>query len=503
MKGRPLELYAVFDKPVYEPGESARLHLLAHFSEARSIGLEVASREGVLLEAAISGGPGEVVVKPIELEVPEVPGVYELAVKTGGSVASVVKYVVAGEIKDRYLAFVWHHHQAPNYLPDGTYYFLWAFVHTWSDELAPYGKGPYHYHAVVLEKNPGYKCTYNLSPSLLVQWVDATERGVKHRGGYVPPDSAEVGLVREALEIYKRAARRGQIDVLTSMYAHSIAGYLIEYLGAEDIVAEEFEYGLEVTRRVIGVEPKGAWTPEMAFHMKLVDIYSKLGLEYTVLDAKCHLQKSAGREATHLEPYLVKGAEGAITVFFRDTELSNYLGFKNNYESPLHAWKAAYDFAAEASARLLGGGILTIALDGENWMIFSKRPPLTAVFYEKLVGYLLRLQESGYLKTATLRELARSVQPRVELKSLPTTSWLCGFSKWHGQVADHEAYWKKARAAYELVKSYEQRHGRDERSKKARWALWHALDSDYWWAEFWEPRLIDAWLREVEESLKH
>ncbi|MEM0326438.1 MAG: hypothetical protein QW733_05370, partial [Desulfurococcaceae archaeon] len=48
---------------------------------------------------------------------------------------------------------------------------------------------------------------------------------------------------------------------------------------------------------------------------------------------------------------------------------------------------------------------------------------------------------------------------------------------------------------------YEEKHGRNEDSRKARWALWHALDSDYWWAEFWEPTLINTWLNKAEKHL--
>lgn len=67
------------------------------------------------------------------------------------------------------ILFVWHHHQAPNYDPDGRIHSPWAYTYVWDDHLAPYGKGPYHYHSVLLVKHQSFRSTYNLSPSLLRQ----------------------------------------------------------------------------------------------------------------------------------------------------------------------------------------------------------------------------------------------------------------------------------------------------------------------------------------------
>ena len=498
------ELYVVLDKPVYGPGEIAQVRVLTQGGEPESLSLSVVDYKGVVASVNLEVKTSEALEQGFQLQVPRIPGRYELLLRLGDVVLDKVAYLVVeeGELHvDRYLAFVWHNHQAPGYLPDGSYYFHWAFKHVYENELLPYSKGPYYYHAVMLDKYPKSKCTYNLSPSLLAQWVEVLERGVTYRERRIEPESPEARVVKETLDRYRAAATRGQIDVLTSMYAHSIAGFLVEHLGAEDIVREEVEYGAEITRRVIGVEPRGVWTPEMAFTMKLVDVYSDLGLEYTVLDAKCHYEKSTGDRGSILEPYRVKGTKGELVVFFRDTELSNYVSFKNNFKSELHAWKSAYEFTYLIAEKLKLGGILTIALDGENWMIFSRKPPLTAVFYDKLLGYLTEMQREGYLSTVTLRELVEKYPPRRVLSYVPTTSWLCGFSKWCGEVKDHEEYWARVKRVYEELRNYEAVNGRDEKSRRARWALWHALDSDYWWAEFWEPEYIDAWIRKAEEEL--
>jgi alpha-amylase/alpha-mannosidase (GH57 family) len=494
-----VEAYIIPETPVTAPGDKLLVSIVA--ATSKSVTASISWHRGLLASVELKPGAREYVV---EISAPRTPGSYELVLRVEGSVLDRARFRVVDAFNSvtRRLALVWHHHQAPNYLPSGLYHALWAFIHTCSEELAPYSKGPYYHHAVVLEKYREYRCTYNLSPSLLAQWVELIERGVKHNGGLLEPSSPCGEIVRKTLQMYRDAAARGQIDVLTSMYAHSIAGYLIEHLGAEDIVKEEVEYGAEITRRVVGVEPRGAWTPEMAFHMKLVDIYSDIGIEYTVLDNKCHLERSVGDRGSHLEPYVVKGEKGSILVFFRDHEISNALSFKNSFRSEIHAVRSAYEIALKISEKLIAGGTLVVALDGENWMIFSQKPPLTAPFYEKLVSLLLACQRLGYLELATLRDLVKRADARRKLTHVPTTSWLCGFAKWHGEVRDHTIYWERAKRLYAAVREYESKHGRDEVSKRARWALWHALDSDYWWAEFWNPRVIDAWLQVVEELLK-
>ena len=493
------EVYIVPETPIIDPGDKLTINIFAEIDKA--ISTSIYSYRGLIAQIDLKPGIGEY---SVEIYAPRIPGLYELVLKSGSLVLDRVKFRVVDvfDTTKRYLAIVWHHHQAPNYLPSGVYHTLWAFTHVYSDELAPYSKGPYYHHAVVLNKHREYKCTYNLSPSLLAQWIDLIENGIRYTNGSISRDSPQAEIVKETLRLYREATSREQIDVLTSMYAHSIAGYLIDYLGAEDIVREEVERGVEVTKKVLGVEPRGVWTPEMAFHMKLIDIYSELGLEYTVLDDKCHLEKSTGSRGSHLEPYIVKGEKRSLIVFFRDHEISNIIGFKNNFKGEPHALRSAYDLVLRIINKTLSGGVLVLALDGENWMIFSQRPPLTAFFYEKLVSYLEKCQKHGYLELSTLRDLVRKVAVRRSLNYIPTESWLCGFTKWHGDVKDHGVYWERVKRVYSALREYELKHGKNEVSVKARWALWHALDSDYWWAEFWNPSVIDTWLKTAETLLE-
>jgi len=154
---------------------------------------------------------------------------------------------------------------------------------------------------------------------------------------------------------------------------------------------------------------------------------------------------SQGDKSGHLEPYIARGGHGEIIVFFRDTDLSNHLSFKNNFKNEAQAWRAAYELAYLIAEKTRMGGVLTIALDGENWMIFAKNSPLTAFYYDKLVEYLVKIQSKKYFETSNHREVVNKYPARRTLTHIPTTTWLCGFTKWNGEVRRQPHYWEKAR----------------------------------------------------------
>ena len=506
-----LEAYIVTDKPAYKPGDGLRLMaLLQFYGNERETKVEVIDdNKRVVFEKKVHLKRGLNIVDSI-LDAGETPGIKRLRLFIDGRLRDHVGYIVEDSKirKPFYMTIVWHNHQAPNYDPEGRIHSPWAYVYVWKDYLKPYGLGPYHYHAQMLMKHPSYSATYNLSPSLLRQWELLLEQGVEFTDGTkLSPLSREAGIVKEMLRKYIDAAKKGQIDVLTSIYAHTIAGFLTDVLGAYDIVADEIAYGKEVTRRVLEeYEPEGIWTPEMAFSMNLVSIYHDNGIRYTVLDDKHHFQWAEGDKDSPYEPYIVvdTSTKKYITVFFRDQDISNTLSFKNNFYSEAHAWRNAYALAYIIATKWYDKRVktLVIALDGENWMVFARNPPLTAFFLDKLIIYLETLQDNGFIKLSTLKEMYERVPSKRVLTYIPTNTWLGTFRKWREERPDHENYWGKIATAYRRLLAYERMiQGRDETSNKARWALWHALDSDYWWAEFWSPSIIDMWLSITHQLL--
>ena len=439
--------------------------------------------------------PGEAQVIEDEVKLDE-EGLWVIKLSGGfdeTSVSKSIKVKVADFKEPVRLALVYHMHQPPWYMSDGRYYAEWAFAYIYEPVMAPFfNGGPYLFHAVLNDKYRGVKVNIHLSPSLLRQWIDAIERGYTTvNGARYDRGSDVVKLVEKTLEMYRRQINEGQVEPLTSIYAHTIAGYLISRYSMLDIVDEELSIGMSVTEEALKVKPTGAWTPEMAWDMQLIDVYRKNGIKYTVLCGRNHFPGSQGDKGTIYEPYSL---EDSLTVFFRDERLSNLLSFQNVFPNEENALKFAAMLARSITD---ASGLVTIALDGENFIAMSKTPALVGFMLDKFYSYISRMQDLKIIETVKLGQLAEGRYRR--LTFIPTTTWLGGFTKWDGERREHRDYWVRVVDAYNVVKAVESSIG--ERLSDARYALWHALDSDFWWADFWTPDLINHWLSNVNSSI--
>ncbi len=395
---------------------------------------------------------------------------------------------------------VWHHHQPPNYLPNGKYFADYPFRWVWYSLFEPYTTGgPYYVHAKVYTMFPDVKTVVHLSPSLLYQWKCAIENGYTTEDGKTVPNSdTKIGMIKETIKMFKDLTSMQSIEILTSVYAHTILGYLLNRFGMEDIIREELNLGTRLTYEIFGINAKGVWTPEMAWHDKLIEIYSDNGIEYTILCGKSHFSKAIGDKNTIYEPYEAIYDSNRIKVLFRDQEISDIIGFNNNFPSEPHAIKGAQTVISKLLKRR---GIVTIALDGENWMIFSKYPKNTYPFFYTMYRYLDILQKKGFIKTSTIDEVIKNYSQFRKLLYIPTTSWLNGFYKWDGEIPEQKVLWYEVSKTYDIIRLYKMVSRNDINLKNAIWSFYHVLDSDYWWTEFWNPRAIKLWLTEVYSAL--
>lgn len=398
------------------------------------------------------------------------------------------------------VVIVWHHHQPPNYLPNGRYFSDYPFRWIWYNLFEPYATGgPYYVHAKIYSMFPSVKTSIHLSPSLLQQWKSAIENGyTTEDGSAVYSSDVRIEMVKETLNTLRNLASMNIIEILTSVYAHTILGYLLSRFDMESIVREELELGMRITHDIMGASAKGVWTPEMAWHNKLVEIYSSSGIEYTVLCGKSHFPRAIGDKGTIYEPYEITYDRSRLKILFRDQEVSDTIGFNNNFPTESHAVKGAQ---AVILKLLEKRGITTIALDGENWMIFSKYPRNTYPFLYTMYRYLDVLQKKGFIRVSTLGEVIRNAaQPR-KLMYIPATSWLNGFYKWDGEIHEQRVLWYEVSKVYDIIQLYKTLSKDEANLKSALWSFYHVLDSDYWWAEFWNPRIIRAWLAETYANL--
>lgn len=421
-------------------------------------------------------------------------GRYKIMLLSSSSLLDTVDVLVLDESNDPAgFVTVFHNHQPVGKLPSGLYRRYWHILHVVKDEVGIAGAaGVYRFHLLEHMRHPRVRVGEHLSPSLLAGWAKLVD------DGYVFTEDGEllsgnvVKAVDEVLKGFSSLAVEGVIEVLTSPWAHPIQGFIIRRFGMADVVEEELAMGLRITREVMRVSPSGVWTPEMSFVNELADIYSSLGFRYTVLDAHHHMPSGASMH----KAYILRNI-GEISLLFRDPDLSNALSFNNNHDTVEGAVRAVYDMLLRALDTAISSGvekpIIIAALDGENWILFSKYPRNAAAMLDAYYTFLERMQDAGIVETMLPMDAAATAEEVIG--SVRETSWLGGYRKWCGEIEGQCELWSRVGDVYRALRAAEaSRMLSEKRLKAARVGLHHALDSDYWWAEFWDPDYVRKWL---------
>lgn len=438
------------------------------------------------------------------------------------------------------ILFVWHNHQGPNYYPDGTYFARWHIDHFFQDGLKPYfsldkvynksvypDMGTYYLHYYLLTKYTHVKVNLHYSPSLLYQLYYIASNGFKifdqriGRFRTVSPNDTLAQVIRDFFEGLKDLHNDGRIYLMTSCFAHTIMGYYVDRYDVDKLIKYDIELGMNWTRKVL-ISTNAIWTPEMAWSDKLIPIYLDLGVKYTVLDGTHHFHGAQGDKGSIFEPYIVKDEYGReLIVFFRDQVLSDRdIGFTNNdWDDPRQADRDArqlyYDiYNIHSFKNYVYPPIHVIAADGENWMLFAPSTANGALFLDRLYRYIESLTLQNIMKSGTFEDAIEAHPPSKVLTYIPSTSWLGSWSKWTTEKGEeHSIAWEEMDNAMAVYKGFLYYSGittYDEYMSeitsntwfnKTVYSLIHAMDSDYWWAEFFSTTYINKWLEAFHEYM--
>jgi len=524
-----MKLYPVFDFVILTSNEKYPIELIIENDEEKDIEviplieleIENKTRMITVLEKTTIKSLGRERIQFV-MKVPETEGVGELhfilehegrdIIRKSRPIAIVKKLCH----EPLYVVFVWHHHQAPNFLPNGTIHSPWAFKYVYEGSFFDFSNGgPYNVHVQLHRKHPKIKDVDHLSPSLLEQWDMILNNQASFEGVF---ENEKFSMINETLNGFRKLVRSRKIELLGSMYAHTIQGFLIRLFtlkGFRKFIRELLEWewieGLALSRRIMGQRPKGAWTPEMFWSMELLSIYSKVGIKYTVL-CEQHFRKAGGEKDTIYEPYILEDyiSGDSLIVFFRDLELSDWISFNADFKDDEEADIAARKFIVELFKRYLKnhGKICVIALDGENWMVIPTLKKYSAYFLDRVWKYIE--SSKGIFETTTFNEYLKEHSADKRLNYVPYGSWiLLSDKQWTRGVKDDlwnyvlektpwvEAYYRiiPEKIRYELI--------HNERTPVYRMlkAFSIALDSDYYW--YGEEKVYqDAVKKWSEEAYK-
>jgi len=289
-------------------------------------------------------------------------------------------------------------------------------------------------------------------------------RLIARGAGYTAADKDELLALQDAflqgvLPAYREAAARGVVEISCTPLNHPILPLLCDTRAAHEALphlplpAARFRYpgdawyhvktALDETERVLGVRPRGMWPAEGSVSETALRVLQTEGLRWAATDqgvlARSLERGGQAADARHHFQSWRWGGDGAPALFFRDTGLSDALGFR--YQS----WRAS-----DAVADLLGhlrairaelpqggaGCVVPIVLDGENpWEFYEHngRDFLQALYRE--------VAEAPDLSWTTFGEHLDTGGRVGELARVCAGSWIrSDFTTWVGHAEKNRGW---------------------------------------------------------------
>lgn len=321
-------------------------------------------------------------------------------------------------------------------------------------------------------------------------------------------------VMRAVIPLHRQLQERGQVEVSTTPFYHPILPLLLDSDGAtldrpgaalparfahpEDAAAQ-VERAVEYYTRHFGRPPRGMWPAEGAVSQGVVPLFARQGVRWIASDQGVLARSGrygydTGDPDVLAQPYRAEQDGQSLSIFFRDTALSDDIGFR---------FQGCKDFTAVARAfldevkqrfarRFQGDGdrVLSVILDGENaWGAYCEdaRP-----FLHALYGLLEQDREvetvtySEYLEGNPARGIApHPAEGQGKVYDLFTGSWIdengsapgVDLGTWVGEAEENRAWGllKEAREALEDAGATPETH------PAAFTALYAAEGSDWFW----------------------
>ncbi|MFB6290649.1 MAG: glucodextranase DOMON-like domain-containing protein [Candidatus Bipolaricaulia bacterium] len=305
-------------------------------------------------------------------------------------------------------------------------------------------------------------------------------------------------ICADLLDQYKEAQRQGS-EIITSPYYHPILPLLMSdgWSGVKKEVwrkdtMTQLKTAKDLYKDVFGEAPSGLWPPEQAVSQNMVGPVVETGFDWFVSDEGVLADsiRSTPSVSELTESYKVTSKAGSAYIFFRQSDLSNKVSF--SYGNKPTSW-AVNDFMNELkqTRRKLENPedkLLTVAMDGENWMFMAGYPNNGRSFLRELYR---QLSEAAWVKTTTPGAfISNQKVEATEIEELATGSWAGDLSTWKGETEENRA-WNWLVEAKNKVEE-------GSVNPQAKEAIYAAEGSDWFW---WYGTDKDSGNDEVFDSL--
>jgi alpha-amylase/alpha-mannosidase (GH57 family) len=319
-------------------------------------------------------------------------------------------------------------------------------------------------------------------------------------------------IIRQVVPIHKLLQEKGQIEIITTPYAHPILPLLYStalaargdptaplpdwYSFANDAVAQ-VNKSVKIYQDHYGRKPRGMWPAEGAVAPEIVKMVQDAGYQWMASGEQV-LARSLGlgditRDSSDLvnqadalyRPYFVKSRDGAsVAMVFRDLRLSDLIGFEY---SGTPGEQAAADLMRRIEAirtKLKAGPdrgphLVSIILDGENaWENYDNDGK------EFLNAFYRMLSQSTTVRTIIVSEYLKLYPQQRQIDNLWSGAWFSAdYATWIGEPEENTAWSYLARVRKDLAEYdvYKRKKTSQANLDKALDFMYLAEGSDWFW----------------------
>ncbi len=342
--------------------------------------------------------------------------------------------------------------------------------------------------------------------------------------GYTLHDRIEIlqiigDLLADVIRRYKVLAKKNQIELSITPYAHPIMPLLLDlkttheampdaplpeladYPGGEERVAWHLEKGVQTFKRFFGFKPKGCWPSEGSVSEQTLEILGDFGFRWTasggaVLRNSLDLQENKKPSGIH-HPFKLKNTK--IACFFRDDGLSDLIGFEY---SKWHADDAVADLIhhlENIAAHEPGDKVASIIMDGENaWEYFPENG------YHFLSTLYNRLSSHPAIELTTFSECLKNKTVVKPLAKLVAGSWVYGtFSTWIGS-ADKNRGWDMlgdVKKAFDEALAAKRLTGKQVQEAEFQLAVCEGSDWFWWFGDYNPGEAVSSFEKQYRLNL--
>jgi len=271
-----------------------------------------------------------------------------------------------------------------------------------------------------------------------------------------PLFEAQMEIMQKVIPKYRELADRGQAELTFSPYYHPILPLLCHvdtarianpqlqlpehHFSHREDAERQISMGLSLFERVLGRRPKGMWPSEMAVGEDVIGLAAGANLDWMISDEEVLARSLEGpwsRDEQLYRPRRVEREGRSVAMVFRDSQLSNAIGFDYQRMSSIDAARALVGRVRRVGEQQGDhDSLVVIALDGENAWEFYPRDG-----HDFLNALYTELESSHDIVTTTVADFLAEHPPEVPLHHLHTGSWIgASLDTWIGDP-EHNIAW--------------------------------------------------------------